>query len=306
MARFLSVDANKLGPPLGWAFPFGKKCKGTPSSSSQLTKQSPSTEMSIEPNLSHEEQLKALVSHPKVTRQLVTFTRDAHGRNVARIIEVDRSNRKKFVAQRISQLNTSLSFCARAFESLREKQLINDQDCLTITAFFGAVVKAVDATLHHNQPCPPSTLKQARTLKPLIDEFKRQTATAIDGGESDHRAISALKHELCDHVAWYCEQIEMTYAIVDVIDGMIYEPNRAINAKQLEIFLLAVWRFRQSKRGQVYPSYTFLKYHGFELSDRTYRNWKKKHREGHYSLRVKNYQSRHEVLDSERRQEVLD
>jgi len=262
--------------------------------------------MSIVSNLSNEKQLKALVYHPKVTRSLVKFSRDAHGRKAARIIEVDRSNRKKFVSQLIAQLNTSLSFSARAFEILWDKQLINDQDCLIITAFFRAVVKAVDATLHHNQPCPPSTLKQARTLKPLIDEFKRQTATAIDGSESDRRAIRVLAHELCDDVAWYCEQIEMTYAIVDVIDGMIYEPNRAINAKQLEIFLSAVWRYRQSKRGQVYPSYNFLKYHGFELSDRTYRNWKKKHREGHYSLRIKNYQSRHEVLDPEKRQLVLD
>ena len=262
--------------------------------------------MSIEPNVSNEEQLKALVPQPKVTRRLVTFTRDAHGRNVARIIEVDRSNRKKFVAQRISQLNTSLSFWARAFESLWEKQFINDQYCLNITAFFQAVAQAVDSTLQHNEPCPPSTLKQARTLKPLIDKFKRQTATAVDGSESDRQEVSALVNELCDDVAWYCDQIEMTYAIVDVIDGMIYEPNRAIDANQLQLFLSALGSYRQSRTGEVYPSYAFLRYHGFKLSERTYRNWKKKHREGHYSLRIKNYQSRHEVLAFEMRQEVLD
>jgi hypothetical protein len=262
--------------------------------------------MNHQSNLSNRAQLKASPPESKVTRRLVTFSRDAHGRSAARIIEVDRSNRKKFVSQLIGQLNTSLSFSARAFESLWDKQLMNVDDCLIVTAFFRAVAQAVDATLHHDQPRPPPTLKQARALKPLIYEFRRQTATVIDGNENDRRAISALAHELCDDVAWYCEQIEMTYAIVDVIDGMIYEPNRAINAKQLEIFLSAVGRYRQSRSGQVYPSYEFLKFHGFKLSERTYRNWKKKHCEGHYSLRIKNYQSRHEVLALERRQEVLD
>ena len=225
-------------------------------------------------------------------RRKIKKTVDEDGHSVTQIKEIHESDQKQQISHAIGRLNTALKRRARELEQCAEDGLLTKEYCTVVEDFFQDVIKAVDLTTHNKKRARPPTQSEAKSLRVRAKKFISDSDQAFLGASGKLILVKSLANELADDVLCYCNQIELIFAEVRVVDGMILETNLHRDPAQMAIFMEVGRAHAQIHQNGSYPTYADMKAKGFTLSDRTYRSWKKLHSQGHYSFRIIAYKGR--------------
>jgi hypothetical protein len=197
-------------------------------------------------------------------------------------------DRADFSRAFIHQLDGFLELRAREFEALWERGALPKAAQTLVTELFLEACAAIDTTLHHKREGAPPTLKRARALLKKTRDLEKVFDDLLDGTRPRALELAFCIRDLCDDIAHYVQQIEVTYAIVSAQATAPPRPaNRPTNRTAKDAFADVVYQHQLKHGAGTFPKpaavRSKLTLSGHTVSDRILRYWRDQMKAGTFT-----------------------
>ena len=192
--------------------------------------------------------------------------------------KIQGAKRKKFCLLFIHQLNNALIARATEEEHFWKLGAINYALAQEVTAVHKKIIHVLDQTLNHKSSGAPPTLRNAKSLTLIVENFKIKCTNLITAQSIDQFRLAICLHDLCDDVEHYVIQISRVFGIVSVVDEKPVLSNRPTNFAAKKIYDQIITTHQSQFGVDNFPMpreiQSTLSAKGHQISKRTINFWK--------------------------------
>jgi len=206
-----------------------------------------------------------------------------------------------FVRQLIPKLNAALTRDARLLEKLHARKAIDTKLQGLIESFTKHVISVVDSFPINGERIPAIFFKKVQLLRSIQERFKVDSQKIISKSDTHSRRIEFATKWLAEDVRVFASQVEMVYSSIPVFfDSNTGEllppsirniPNRHRDPNKERIFLDAIKKYQDVKKGKKFMSYKFIEplmeAAGLKFPERTFRSFKTDFNQGKFRKLVR-------------------
>lgn len=211
----------------------------------------------------------------------ITTNTESWGKKSVQKIEIEKKSsaeRKEFSLLLIGQLNAALIIRALEEQAFWNAGIMPTTLAKHVRTFREKIIKLLDQTLLHKSSGAPPTLKNAKSMRLLVPDFKRQCSQCITNIDVGQFQLAICLNDLCDDIEHFVCQIQIVFGIVSVVGQKPMMSNRPTKSDAKNLYYEIV-NSHQAKCGpNDFPKprevQAALSAGGYAVSKRTLNNWK--------------------------------
>ena len=222
-----------------------------------------------------------LSAHEARAVKPITTNTESWGKKLAQKNEIKKKSsveRKEFSFLFIGQLNTALIIRAHEEQTFWYAGIMLPTLAKHVRTFHGKVIKLLDQTLLHKSSGAPPTLRNAKSMRLLVTEFKKKCSQYITNEDVGQFQLAICLNDLCDDIEHFVVQIQIVFGIVSVVGQKPVVANRPTKSDAKNLYCEIV-NGHQAKYGPNHfpkprEAQAALSAGGYAVSKRTLNNWK--------------------------------